>query len=453
MMVALQYILTLFFGYKIFTTKGLERLVWYLAGITLVSTAFNFFGGIALTKGHKIFVFLFIAALIYEGKLKLKYIKQCPLIVPLSLVFVSYLCIGLFDERLNLFMGIYRGVYNFAATYGVFLLGWLSVYEKVDYPKFSKKLIVIALIFTLYGCFCFVTKKNPILDALGYQERFMFEGAGAAFREFLVSGFLLESGVYGLSCFIFMLLIWSIKIKNSKLQTAALGLLFINLFLTGTRSIMIPAVVGFFIYIYTGFNAKKKTQYLLGGILVIAAVILIFPNSIGSYAGEIIDSMLDVIMPSGSGGAELGGSSLDVREAQITAAFTKYLPEKLWFGHGFNYYQEVIFVFNGGVNDAELYGMESYLCFLGVEYGLANIIIVIIFFISLIVYTIRNRLVDKKLYSLLLSITITFIIYLATAFIGDSWLYAMPVLGFLVGLIEHNKAITRNDTYNKITQK
>ena len=90
MIVALQYILTLFFGYKIFATKGWERLVWYLAGITLVSTAFNFFGGIALTKGHKIFVLFFLFSLFKEGRLKMKYIKQCSLFVPLLIVFVSY---------------------------------------------------------------------------------------------------------------------------------------------------------------------------------------------------------------------------------------------------------------------------------------------------------------------------------------------------------------------------
>ena len=448
MIIALQYILTLFFGYKIFSTKGWERLVWYLAGITLVSTAFNFFGGIALTKGHKIFVIFFITSLVIEGRFKLKNIKLCPLIIPLSLVFISYLCIGIFDTRLNPLMGIYRGVYNFAVTYGAFLLGWLSVDGKIAYPKFSKKLITIALVFTLYGLLTFVIKTNPILDSLGYHDRLLFEDAGVTFREFLVSGFLLESGVYGLSCFIFMLLIWSINVRNSKLQTITLALLFVNVFLTGTRSIMIPAIIGYAIYIYTGFKAKKKIQYLITGTFIFVIIVIAFPNSIGSYVGDIIKSILDVILPSGTGGSELGGSSLDVRDTQITAAFLKYLPEKLLFGHGFNYYQEVILVFNGGVNDVELYGMESYLCFLGVEYGLINIITVIIFFIYLIVYIIKNKYVNKKLYSLLLSITITFVIYLITAFMGDSWLYAMPVLGFLVALVEHSKAITRNNIHN-----
>ena len=117
MIIALQYILTLLFGYKIIKTTGWQRLVWYLAGVTLVSTAFNFFGGIAITKGHKIFVLFFLFSLFIEGKLKMKYIKQCPLFIPLSIVFISYILIGLFDVRLNPLMGIYRGVYNYMVTY------------------------------------------------------------------------------------------------------------------------------------------------------------------------------------------------------------------------------------------------------------------------------------------------------------------------------------------------
>ena len=124
---------------------------------------------------------------------------------------------------------------------------------------------------------------------------------------------------------------------------------------------------------------------------------------------------------------------------KITAAFMKYLPEKPLFGHGFNYFAEVLLVKNQGLNDVELLGMESYLCFLGVEYGLVNIIAVITFFTSLIIYSIKNRHVNKTLFSMLLSITITYMIYLVTAFMGNSWLYAMPAIGFLVGAIEQEK--------------
>ena len=89
--------------------------------------------------------------------------------------------------------------------------------------------------------------------------------------------------------------------------------------------------------------------------------------------------------------------------------------------------------------------MESYLCFLGVEYGLINIVAVITFFTSLILYTIKNRRVNKTLYSMLLSITLTYMLYLATAYMGNSWLYAMPAIGFLVGAIEREKRTYKNE--------
>ena len=177
MIILFQYLLTLFFGYKIINTRGWERLVWYLAGITLVSTAFNFFSAIAITKGHSTFVLFFLISLFNEGKLKMTYIRQCPLFIPLMMLFASYVMIGLFDERLNPAMGVYRGVYKYLETYGSFFLGWLSVYDKINYTKLSNKLINIGLVFTLYGVFCFVTKSNPIIDALGLENRFVFEDA------------------------------------------------------------------------------------------------------------------------------------------------------------------------------------------------------------------------------------------------------------------------------------
>lgn len=439
MIAIISYLLTLLVGYKMFRTTGVTRFVWYMAGITLVSTAFNFYGGTILTKGHATFVMIFLASLCLEGKLRIRYLKKIPLFTPLFIVFISYLSVGIFDVRIGALKGLYRGAYNYTITYGSIFLGWLSIYGNVELHKTSKKLAYIALVFTLYGLFTFVIKSNPVVDSLGYAERFIFEDAKASFRGFLVSGFLLESGVYGLSCFIFFMFLWTFNPGNKRLQTITMPLLFLNLFLTGTRSIMIPAIIGFLIYILFATNAKNKIQYVLYGGIISCIVFACLPSSVGAYVGEMLDAILDVVIPGGSGGAELGGSSIDARDMQITAAFTKYLPDRLFFGHGFNYYTEVILKFNGGVNDAELLGMESYLCFLGVEYGLVNIITVIIFFIWTILYIQKNRNVDVKIGTLALSLTITYIVYLVTAFMGDSWLYVMPMIGFLVGIIENKK--------------
>jgi Kef-type K+ transport system membrane component KefB len=83
--------------------------------------------------------------------------------------------------------------------------------------------------------------------------------------------------------------------------------------------------------------------------------------------------------------------------------------------------------------------MESYLCFLGVEYGVVNIICVIVFFISLLRYFIKNKSVEKNFYAIGMSITITYMLFLVFAYMGDSWLYAMPFLGLIVGVIEKRK--------------
>ena len=440
MVILFQYILSAVFVFKILTTNGLSRFGWYMASITLVNTFFNVFNAVALTKGHLFFVLLFFISLIIEGRLKIKQINKCPLAVPLLLLFISYVLIGLFDSRLNPVVGVYRGTYNFLQSFGAFLLGWLSVKENVNLSALAKKLTYLALIFTIYGVITFLMKSNPIVDALGFEDRFVFENAKASFRQFLVAGFLAESGVYGLSCFLFLIYIVAFyRYRRKLLVRVATVLLFVNIFLTATRSVMIPAMVGMMIYIMIAYNFKDKTRVIFVSVFIGLVVTVVFPNSIAKYAGEVISSIADVILPGGSGGADLGGSNMDVRQIQIATAFTKYLPQRPFFGHGFNYYQEVIYQFNNGVNDAELYGMESYLCFLGVEYGVVNIICVIVFFISLLRYFIKNKSVGKIFYAIGLSITVTYILFLVFAYMGDSWLYAMPFLGLIVGVIEKQK--------------
>lgn len=437
MVIVIQYLLTIVIGFKILSTKGLNRFGWYMASLTLVNTFFNFYSGLALTQGHLFFVVLFVISLIIERRFTMKNIERCPLFYPLLFVFISYLLIGIFDSRISIAVGLYRGVYNFLQSFGAFLLGWLSIKDSINLSSLFKKITILSLIFTLYGIFTFIIKSNPLVDALGYQDRFVFENANATFRQFLVAGFLSESGVYGLSCFVFLLFMWALCKSRRPFFIIISALLFINIFLTATRSVMIPAIVGILLFVLLRYNYKGRIGFVAGTILVYAIISIGFPNSVGKFSGEIIESIVDVISPSGSGGSDLGGSSMDVRETQISAAFLKYLPAKPLFGHGFNYYQEVIYAYNNGVNDSELYGMESYLCFLGVEYGLINIFAVIFFFISLIRYFIKNRKVNRELFSVSISISITYILFLVFAYMGDSWLYVMPFLGLLVGLIEH----------------
>ena len=443
MIILLQYIISFLSTYKILTTKGVNRFLWFMVSITLINTFFNVYNGIALTKGHLFFVIVFWISLLIEGKHNIRRICSCPVIVPLAFVFLSYLLIGIFDTRLNPLVGGYRGTYNFMQSYGAFLLGWLSIRGNDNTAVLSKKLMRLSFIFTTYGFICFLIKSNPVVDGLGFQDRFVFENANASFREFLVSGFLAESGVYGLSCFLCFLFILTYKQSKHRVYKLVLAFLFINIFLTATRSIMIPAIVGLALYAMMTYNVRDKLRYMFVGILIAIFVMICLPNSVGHYAQEIFASIVDVLSPNGSGGAELGGSNLDVRKMQITTAFVKYLPQRLLFGHGFNFYQEVIFAHNNGVVDSELYGMESYLCFLGVEYGLINIISVVIFFISLLCYFIKNRRTGGPSCIMGISYTLTYILFLIFAYLGDSWLYAMPFLGLLVGLVERKKMGTK----------
>lgn len=125
-------------------------------------------------------------------------------------------------------MGIWRGVQYFIGKILLFIFGWVTL-SNVNHSNKSRsdnikkdavfsKILPFTLIITIYGLYTGITKSNPILDAVGLEDRFLFE-YDDSYRSFRVTGANISSSVYGLSCSILFLCGMFLTKKKARLIT------------------------------------------------------------------------------------------------------------------------------------------------------------------------------------------------------------------------------------------
>ena len=85
-----------------------------------------------------------------------------------------------------------------------------------------------------------------------------------------------------------------------------------------------------------------------------------------------------------------------------------------------------------GDHDETLLGMESYLCFIGVEYGIIYFMAILMFYISCLSYFIKRRHTYKLYSDLGIAIICMFILFLIFAWVGGCWFFVMPILGYIM---------------------
>ena len=434
-MYSLLVIIYLLFTFLIIKNTGERRLVYFLLAVFMLPNNIYLINN-SMFMGYMLYVSAFILSLITHNEFKLKNISNCPVYPQLIIIFISCILIGLFDERMGPFTGTWRSVQYFMRTFLLFIFGWMSFNRQTSQSRLTtqfkddevfSKILPFTLIITVYGLITAVTKTNPILDAVGLEDRFFFED-DESYRAFRVTGANVSSSVYGLTCAVFFMCCYFFTQKRNKLMSLALPLLFINCFLSATRAAMIPFIIGLTMFIVLNKGINKALKYVAIAILAITFLSPIMPQSIKDYSSELVASIEDVVLPSGTGGEKFQGSSIEKRDMQIAASMA-YLKERPLFGHGIKYAGEVIM--KDGKH-AELLGMESYLCFIGIELGLVYAVAIIIFFIACISYYIKNRKYASIYADMGICFITMYIFYLIYAWVGDAWFIMMPILGYII---------------------
>lgn len=434
----------LLFTYLIFQNTGEKRLMYLLLGFFMLPGNINIIAN-SMFMGYMLYVTAFIASMAVHNEFKTRNISSCPVFPQLGLVLVSCVLIGLFDERMGPATGMWRSVQYFMKTFLLFVFGWISLNGKNTAADFNRannknifvKILPVTLVITMYGLMTAMTKSNPILDAVGLEDRFLFED-DESYRAFRVTGANVSSSVYGLTCAVLFMCCCFLTKKRNVILYVALGLLFVNCFLSATRAAMIPFIVGLIFFIFRRKGLKKGIKRLSVTAALIALLLPIIPQGVKEYSSQVVASIEDVVLPSGTGGEKFQGSSIEKRDMQIAASMA-YLEKKPWFGHGISYAKEVILK---GEKDDELLGMESYLCFIGIELGLVYAVAIVIFFIACMVYFMKNRRYNRDYADIGAVFVVMYILFLIYAWVGDAWFIMMPVLGYIMKTVYISKQRT-----------
>lgn len=432
-------ILIVIFSILIIKSNGEKRLAYFFIALFLIPQTVAIFPYPFYFKEHLIFVTCFLISVYQYRELSFKDFSRTIIFIPMILVLVALVLVGLMDERLSAFTGIYRVSYVFESTYGTLLVGWLAITKRksFDINVFLRQLIHFSIFVSIFGIYTYIIKTNPVLDSIGFEDRFLKEAIGLELRSFRVTAFCVSSSVYGFICGMFSFLSMVILKDKKIIDKIAIILLFANCILSGTRAAIIPVLLIYASYIaYLSFRFKIKSanvvKYFYIGVFLFISVFSFTSSSLTRIIDGFTTMIISVVDDKAQ--EEVEGSTMQARGIQIATAW-EYFKEKPLFGHGIAYYAENI---SDGEHHEKLLGMESYLCFLGIEYGGVFSVCILTFFISLLIYFYKTRKIDRDLALCGFLITFNYVLFLCFAWIGDSWMYVLPILG-LIARILYNK--------------
>lgn len=431
-------LIALLFTYQLIRNKGVKKLQWFLAAILF----FPHLIGLVDLPGLKLnfqeyIVLATIVIFIFQERNKVKALRHFPLFGILLIVFMLLLAVGVFDTRLSLFLGIYRGMRYFLTNFFIVFIGFYYLNSISDFKRILRTLAFYFFILSIYGFFNFIFKANPYIDLIqttyGTGMDVIAQYMGNLMDRFRISSFTWHPIYYGLFLgeeiiiLMFMLTSGWFKGRMRPFSLICLFVVIANLILTNSRTPIIALAVGFIVYFIYSMKLKQKISVIIVGICLAIVALLVFPS-----ASDIVGEAYNAITTQDT---QVQGSSLEMREDQLGASVLVFYESPIT-GNGYNYIQEGLGFTSDRSNrqsDNVLQGFESYIFKLLIEQGLCGIVANILFFTSLVVFFIKgyrkNSKIGKQLSIAAISIVFLFLLFIIGTGDMSSFIYIITILG------------------------
>ena len=373
-----------------------------------------------------------------------------PVLILLAVLFV----ITLLSQQLDISQRV-NSLIQFIYTEIVLgIIGWIIYTNEKEINLFVKITGVTAVLMSVYGLFCYATLTNPYIslmnlmyspkmDALGFMEE---QRAGVAGR---IQGTMTHPLTWGGSCLLlFYFLFVGIKKFPLYVNLVVLGLLFVNVVFSGSRSALLALLAGLGYFFLTS-NVKLKIKfvsYSFGLLISLISLIYLVP-SFEKYQ-VFFESTLFFWDESYNIRGDIKGSSASMRFAQLAGSFDMIESSPFFgLGQGYTKYYSATY----GVHPI-LAGFESIIFMALVETGIVGLILWIVFFLSLfrLVQFIKGKLRQSSLfYATLLS---TFIAAFCI-FIVFTGIQSTFYLFFILFMIQvKHLTLTQNLKKKKVVQ-
>lgn len=393
-----------------------SRFLVFLIGITFLPYGLEV--SYKLSAPRILVVAFFISVLFRSNEIKS--VKHMPSSFLLLLVFVSHLLTGIFDQRLSLFQGVSKALVMFAETFGSVILGYVSFGTNTKEKKLLKTILVLVFLVGVYSVFCFAIKADPYSASIGDTDSMNDD-------RHRIASFFFNSHLGGLamSIYLILLLYFRQKYKFSVFQNFIAVLLFISLILTKSRSSLLDLIAGSIVlYSALFFQSSSKMKYM-GTSLVSLFILYLFVGE--SIVSQFTDAFRE-------DGGTSGGSNVTMRLQQLEFSWDLFLKNPI-FGNGFNYFWDEIKAKDQYLSSM-LLGAESYVFILFIERGLIQIITILLYFVGLYRYLLRNKCQESYLCSALLTAFLVNSIVTGNTY---KWIFVMPFVGYYLRYVQLNK--------------
>lgn len=310
----------------------------------------------------------------------------------------------------------------------------ICLQEEKDINYLWKIVWITSIIVGVYGIYCYVTQTNIYITAIGLlypdgeisnYERFMTESRGGLIGR--ISSTVIHPVFYaGLLISLFFIVLQSyIEMKNNRKLFSSifsfliLILLFVNLFLTGTRSGLVALILGLLYTFYRLTSFKTKLKYIICGFVFIS---LVGGSLLFSEYQTLVESTLFFWDDSKADG-DIKGSSTSMRVDQLKGTFKLINDESFFLGKGHGWVNN--YIDKNGPHPV-LLGFESLLFSGLVQYGIIGFISLYGMFFFML-YRLNKRFNKKNntSYTITNGLFISYIIY---AFMTGAFFW-----GFFIG--------------------
>lgn len=392
--------------------KNEKRACYYVIG--------TFFMPIFYEGVHLLLPIAFILSLIVHDQIK-KSVNNFPFTDVLLLILVILLVISFYDSRLTGLKNVTVPLTYFINTYVFLFVGFNLIRNRTDWKNVTLLLAAVFIVYALYGIFTWLIQKNPLYDF--YSTVFGQSGIWSSVqrRGYRVNSFLDNPIAYGMvmATGVMSLYVYN-KLFPSKKIIVVLVLSVINVVIANSRTSLMAFFMMVFLFLVFYYKLSwKGIASIMSVFLLFFSVYIFFKDKLG-----IVDSLIGIFV---TGGDSTMGSDLNLKTIQLQASYALFCQSPI-FGHGLNYYRDVIAVRFGGKTD--LFGLEGYGYRMMVEMGLLMIIAFVLYFVKVIKTIFRNYRVSRLFASLLLAQFLSFIFYIfATGEYGGVFEFCMIMIG------------------------
>ena len=403
--------------------KGQQRAVLTLIGLFVFNTTIS----IQPFDSYALLCSAFTLSLLFHKEFRSEW-KNFPFKSIMLLLLVIHICVVVLDPRVSGLLKIISRIFNnFVPRYWALFVGYSMVSSLRVARGTCAKLCLLFGVMTIYGCMTYVLQGNPYDDLLhlsfGDEIGIWSEVQTRGYRVFST---LNNPIVYGFVMCMAASLVYLFRERLSKVAYVALILLcLLNVFLANSRTGVVCGLllVVLFLLLKNGISIR-----LVGSCVAIVLLFSVLYYTI-PFVKEASDSVMDIFL---TGGENTSGSTVELKDNQLEISLILFAVHP-YFGHGFNYFQEVIMEKDASTIEV-LAGMEGFGYKLLIEEGVFMIIAVAILFFALIWNFFKLMLNSKcSLPCMGIAWTISFLAFLLLAGIyGGIFTIGMILIGMLL---------------------